>query len=51
MMRRQEYAGKLQSELRTWKKEASAQLAMRQAAKLEANRQYVAARQSKGLGD
>jgi hypothetical protein len=44
-MRKREYAGKHQSELRPLKAEATVQLSMLRSAKQEANRQYVAARQ------
>jgi len=44
-MRKQEYAGKLQSEARNLRAEATAQLLMLSDAKREANRQYLAAKQ------
>jgi hypothetical protein len=44
-MRKREYAGKHQSELRPLKAEATVQLSMLRSAKQEASRQYVAARQ------
>jgi hypothetical protein len=47
-MRKREYAGKLQSEVRNLSAEATAQLLMLQEAKQEANRQYLAAKQTAG---
>lgn len=44
-MRSQEYAGKLQSEAHTLSAEATVQLSMLHAAKHEANRQYLTAKQ------
>ena len=44
-MRKHEYAGKLQSEARNLSAEATAQLLMLTAAKREANRQYLSAKQ------
>ena len=44
-MRKREYAGKHQGELRTLKSEATVQLSMLRSAKQEANRQYLASRQ------
>ena len=44
-MRKHEYAGSLQSNLRALKSEASVQLAMRLASKQEAARQYQEAKQ------
>lgn len=47
-MRKREYAGKLQTEARHLSAEATAQLLMLTEAKREANRQYLAARQTTG---
>ena len=44
-MRQQEHAGKHQVRLLSLKEEATIQLAMRRAAKVESNRQYLAAKQ------
>ena len=44
-MRQHEYAGKHQVRLLELKLEATVQLAMRRAAKVESNRQYLAAKQ------
>src|SRR5215472_6911605 len=45
-MRKHEYAGKLQGQVHGLKREATKQLLMLEAAKQEANRQYLAARQT-----
>ena len=45
MMRKSEYAGQLKSKVHDLKLEATKQLLMLRAAKQEANRQYLAARQ------